>query len=147
MRYSEAQRERTFVIRLDDGDIVHEEIERFAREQGINAAALIILGGADAGSTLVVGPEKARVSPVVPMEHRLNDVHEVAGTGTIFPDDEGNPILHMHIACGRKTSTVTGCIREGIRVWHVMEVILFELIDTTATRTFEPVSGFKLLTP
>ena len=147
MRYSEAQRGRTFVIRLDDGDIVHEEIENFAREQGINAAALIILGGADEGSTLVVGPEKARVSPVVPMEHDLDDVHEVAGTGTIFPDDEGNPILHMHMACGRKTSTVTGCIREGIRVWHVMEVILFELIDTTATRAFESASGFKLLTP
>ena len=147
MRYSEAQQGRTFVIRLDDGDIVHEEIERFAREKGITAAALIILGGADAGSTLVVGPEKARVSPVVPMEHDLSDVHEVAGTGTIFPDDEGNPILHMHMACGRKTSTVTGCIREGIRVWHVMEVILFELVDTTAARAFESASGFKLLTP
>jgi predicted DNA-binding protein with PD1-like motif len=147
MRYSEAQRGRTFVIRLDDGDIVHEEVERFARDQGITAAALIILGGADVGSTLVVGPEKARVSPVVPMEHGLNDVHEVAGTGTIFPDDEGNPILHMHMACGRKTSTVTGCIREGVRVWHVMEVILFELVDTTASRAFEPASGFKLLTP
>jgi predicted DNA-binding protein with PD1-like motif len=147
MRYSEARRGRTFVIRLDDGDIVHEEIERFAREQGITAAALIILGGADRESTLVVGPEKARVSPVVPMEHRLSDVHEVAGTGTIFPDDEGNPVLHMHMACGRKASTVTGCIREGVRVWHVMEVILLELVGTTATRAFESASGFELLKP
>ncbi|MBN2687304.1 MAG: DNA-binding protein [Deltaproteobacteria bacterium] len=147
MRYSEARRGRTFVIRLDDGDIVHEEIERFAREQGITAAVLIILGGADRESTLVVGPEKARVSPVVPMEHRLSDVHEVAGTGTIFPDDEGNPVLHMHMACGRKASTVTGCIREGVRVWHVMEVILLELVGTTATRDFEPASGFNLLKP
>jgi predicted DNA-binding protein with PD1-like motif len=147
MRYSEARQGRTFVIRLDDGDIVHEEIERFAREKGIAAAALIILGGADGKSALVVGPEKARVSLVVPMEHRLSDVHEVAGTGTIFPDDEGNPILHMHMACGRMTSTVTGCIRQGVKVWHVMEVILLELVDTTATRALEPASGFKLLTP
>ena len=33
---------------------------------------------------------------------RLEDGDEIAGTGTIFPDEENNPILHMHIACGRK---------------------------------------------
>lgn len=70
-----------------------------------------------------------------------------AGTGTIFPDDEGNPMLHMHMACGRNASTVTGCIRDGVKVWHIMEVILFELIDTGATRVFESQTGFKLLNP
>jgi predicted DNA-binding protein with PD1-like motif len=81
------------------------------------------------------------------MEHILEDVHEVAGTGTLFPDDQGNPILHMHMACGRKSSTVTGCIRTGVKVWHVMEVILFELIDTTGRRLVDPETGFKLLIP
>jgi predicted DNA-binding protein with PD1-like motif len=81
------------------------------------------------------------------MEHILTNVHEIAGTGTIFPDEEGNPALHMHIASGRKTSTVTGCIRKGVRVWHIMEVILYELIDTTAIRVLEPNLGFKLLSP
>ena len=68
--------------------------------------------------------------PIVPMEHVLDDVREVTGTGTIFPDDAGNPILHLHMACGRHSSTVTGCIRQGVKVWHVMEAILFELTDT-----------------
>lgn len=147
MKYSQARQGRTFVIRLEDGDIVHEAIERFAREQSITAAALLVIGGADTGSRIIVGPEKGREMPILPMEHVLDDVHEVAGTGTIFPDDEGNPVLHMHMACGRKTDTVTGCIRSGVKVWHVMEVILFELIDTTGTRIFEPESGFKLLNP
>lgn len=147
MKYSQAQQGRTFIIRLEDGDIVHEEIERFAREQSIHAAALIILGGADTGSNLVVGPGRGRSKPISPMEHILDDVHEVAGTGTLFPDDEGNPILHMHMACGRKTVTITGCIRSGVKVWHVMEVILFELIDTTGIRVLEPETGFKLLNP
>ncbi|NIT59971.1 MAG: DUF296 domain-containing protein, partial [Aliifodinibius sp.] len=31
MKYSEAKQGRIFVIRLEDGDIVHDEIERFAR--------------------------------------------------------------------------------------------------------------------
>ena len=147
MRYSQAKQGRTFIIRLEDGDIVHEEIEKFAREKSIKAAALIILGGADKGSKLIIGPEHGRREPIIPMEHILDNVHEIAGTGTIFPDEKGKPVLHMHMACGRKTSSVTGCVRKGVKVWHVMEVILFELVDTTAVRAFEPTTGFELLRP
>ena len=32
MKYSEAKQGRTFIIRLEDGDILHEKIEEFARE-------------------------------------------------------------------------------------------------------------------
>jgi predicted DNA-binding protein with PD1-like motif len=147
MKYSQAQQGRIFIIRLEDGDIVHEKIEGFAREKSIRAAALIILGGADKGSKLVVGPERGREKPISPMEYILDNVHEVAGTGTLFPDDEGNPILHMHMACGRKTMTITGCIRNGVKVWNVMEIILFELIDATGVRLLDPETGFKLLNP
>ena len=145
MQYSEVKQGRVFLIRLEDGETVHEEIERFAREQSITAAAMIIIGGADEGSKLVVGPERGRAKPINPMEHILDNVHEIAGTGTLFPDEEGNPIIHMHIACGRNAKTVTGCIRNGVKVWQVMEVVLFELIDTTGKRVFDPNLGFKLL--
>lgn len=148
MKFSEAKQGRVFVIRLEDGDIVHEEIEKFAKEQSVKAAALIILGGADQGSRLVTGPEKGRgVSPVIPKEQVLDDVNETAGTGTIFPDEKGQPILHMHMACGRDSNTITGCIRNGVKIWQVAEVILFELIDTNAGRVFDPETGFKLLKP
>ena len=147
MKYSEAKQGRVFVLRLEDGDIVHETIEEFAREQSIKAGAILIVGGADQGSKFVVGPEQGSARPVVPMEHMISEVHEVAGTGTLFPDDGGNPVIHMHMACGRNTSTITGCIREGVRVWQIMEVILFELVDTTGTRIYDPEIGFKLLNP
>lgn len=148
MKYSQARQGRIFVIRLEDGDIVHEEIERLARKEGVKAGFLTILGGADNQSALVVGPEKSRgVSPVMPMNHILDDAHEIAGTGTIFPDETGQPVLHMHMACGRKTETVTGCIRGGVKVWHVMEAVLVELLDTSASRVLEPATGFKLLRP
>jgi predicted DNA-binding protein with PD1-like motif len=58
MRYSTARMGRIFVIRLEDGEVLHETIERFAEEQGIRAAALIIVGGADEGSRLVVGRKR-----------------------------------------------------------------------------------------
>ena len=147
MKYSQAGLGRIFVLRLEDGEIVHEVIEGFAREQSIRSAALIILGGADQGSTLIAGPEKGRAIPVTPVEIVLAGVHEITGTGTIFPDEDGNPLLHMHIACGRGSDTRAGCIRRGVKVWHIMEVILFELIDTDCRRILELKTGFKLLQP
>lgn len=146
MRYSEARQGRVFVIRLEHGEILHETIERFAREQGIRAGALIALGGADTGSRLVVGPEHADARPIVPMVRVLEGVHELAGVGTLAWDEEnGGPTLHMHVACGRDEMTKTGCVRQGVRVWQTLEVVLWELADTTLCRVFDPGLGFKLL--
>ena len=147
MQYSQAKQGRIFVIRLEDGEILHETIENFAAEQGIRAAYMIVLGGADSQSRLVVGPEDGQASPVIPMIHELDNVHEIVGTGTLFPDEEGKPILHMHVAAGRNDSTITGCVRTGVKIWQVAEVVLIELLDTTAVRRMEPGLGFKLLNP
>jgi predicted DNA-binding protein with PD1-like motif len=147
MQYSQAKQGRIFVIRLEDGEILHKTIEKFAAEQGIKAAYMIILGGADSQSRLVAGPENGQASPVIPMVHELSNVHEIVGTGTLFPDEEGRPNLHMHVAAGRNDSTITGCVRSGMKTWQVAEVVLVELLDSTAVRRLEPDLGFKLLKP
>jgi predicted DNA-binding protein with PD1-like motif len=147
MKFSTATPGRIFILRLEDGEILHETVEAFAAQQGIRAAACIVLGGADEGSKLVVGPEKARVLPVTPMEHILTGTYEATGVGTVFPDADGKPVLHMHIACGREGSTVTGCVRRGVKVWHVMEVVLWELTGTGGKRVLDPATGFELLKP
>jgi predicted DNA-binding protein with PD1-like motif len=147
MKYSEAKSGRVFVLRLEDGEIVHETIEDFAKEQGILSASMIILGGADAGSILVTGPEQGRVTPIVKKTHELDNVHEVTGTGTLFPDERGMPVLHLHMACGRGFSTITGCVRNGVKVWQVMEVVIHEFLDSTGVRKKDLVTGFDLLVP
>jgi len=133
------------VICLENGDVVHQEIEQFARNQSIKAASLIIIGGADKGSKLIVGPEARTATPVSPMSVVLQNVHEIVGAGTLFPDEKGSPVLHMHMACGRNSSTLTGCIRSGVKVWHTMEVILFELLESEGRRVFDSETGFTLL--
>jgi predicted DNA-binding protein with PD1-like motif len=147
MIFSEAKMGRIFVIRLQDGEIIHEQVEKFARDHSIYRAALIILGGADHGSRIVVGPQSDRNMPIVPMEILLEHAHEVTGTGTLFPDEGGRPVLHMHIACGRNGNTITGCIRHGVKTWHVLEIILFELTGNTAVRVHYPEAGYKFLEP
>ncbi len=147
MKYSEAKQGRTFIIRLEDGEIIHEVLETFAVEHSINAAYVQVLGGVDTDSRLIVGPEDGRSETIVPIEHILSNVHEATGTGTIFPDESGNPILHLHIACGRNESTVTGCVRNGVKTWQILEIVLVELVDSTAGRTYDETIGFKLLQP
>jgi len=147
MKVAAAKRGRTFVIRLYDGEIVHQCIERFAAAEGIRAATLRVVGGVGAGTRLVVGPADGRASPITPMEHRLDEPHEATGVGTLFPDEEGRPVVRMHMACGRGMTTVTGCIRRGVVVWKVLEVVLDELLETRGVRVFDPASGFAMLDP
>ena len=147
MKYSQARQGRVFVVRLEDGDVLHEQIEALARKEGVRAAAVIVVGGFDAESRLVVGPVAGRASTIVPMDRTLHEVHEVAGTGTIFPDEKGEPVLHLHAACGRGEKTVTGCVRLGVKTWHILEAVVWELLDSTASRLPDPVTGFKLLVP
>jgi len=147
MKYSEAERGRVFVIRLEDGDIIHEEIEKFAQKKSISCAYLTALGGIDKGSKLVCGPENGRAETIHPEIINIQNIHEVTGTGTIFPDKDGNPSLHMHLACGRYETTITGCVRPGVKVWHVLEIVLVELINCSAKRLEDKTTGFHLLEP
>ena len=147
MKYSEAKVGRVFVLRLEDGEILHEEIEAFAKEQGVQSASVLAVGGADASSKLIVGPEEDRSDVVVPVDTTLQRMHEVAGVGTIFPDDEGTPCLHMHVAAGCIDGTTTGCIRRGVKTWHILEVIIQEFTNCAAQRVMNDALGFKLLEP
>jgi predicted DNA-binding protein with PD1-like motif len=145
MKYSSAQLGRVLVVRLEDGDVVHECIEEAARAEGIARAAVILVGGVSGGSRVVVGPEDGAARPVVPMERVLHDVHEAAGAGTIFPDEQGRPVLHLHAAFGRDDRVTAGCIRSGVSVWVVAEAIVIELLGNEATRRVDPATGFGLL--
>ena len=148
MKYSEAKMGRVFVLRLENGDTLNDEVEGFVQSHSIRAAALIVVGGAEGGSRLVVGPEEADATPVTPMQRAMIGVHEIAGTGTVFWDDDNSaPEAHIHIAGGRGPSTITGCTRAGVRVWQTMEIILFELEESTARRVYDAGTGFKLLEP
>ncbi|MFH1416035.1 MAG: PPC domain-containing DNA-binding protein [Elusimicrobiota bacterium] len=147
MRYTQAEYGRVFIIRLEDGDILHESIEKFAIEKNIKAAGVIMVGGADRDSSLVVGPEEGRSEHIKPVKYMLEDVHEIAGVGTIFPRENGQPVLHMHAACGRGDNSITGCVRSGVKIWHIGEVIIFEITGTDAYRKKDAATGFELLDP
>ena len=147
MKYSESKQGRVFIIRLEHGEIVQEQIEKFALKKEIFAATVQLLGGLDEGSKLIVGPEDGRSSTIIPMVVTLDEMHEVVGNGTIFLNELGTPKLHCHLCCGRNTNALCGEIREGVKVWHVMEVIITEFEICSAQRKTDKLTGFELLEP
>jgi uncharacterized protein len=145
MDYTEANLGRIFVLRLHQGEILHETIEKFAAEKKIKSALCFFLGGADDQSKVVVGPKDGKAMPPQPMTTLLKGVHEGAGVGTIFTDEAGAPKLHMHASFGRNDNAVTGCVRAGVVVWQIGEFVVLELSGSSAHRAVNKQTGFELL--
>ena len=95
----------------------------------------------------MVGPKnpESEAVPVEPVVTLLSGVSEVAGVGTIFRNEEGKPKLHMHASFGRGEKAITGCVRMGVDVWRIGEVIVLELADAAARRIVDKQTGFEML--
>lgn len=145
MQYAEGSIGRVFVLRLEDGERLPGVIEDFAREQQVASAMVILIGGVGDGSRMVVGPERDCGRGVVPLVHILAGIQEILAVGTLFPDESGRPMLHMHGAAGREGGAAVGCTRAGMAVWLVGEVILLEIVGSGARRRKDPSTGFQLL--
>ncbi len=145
MHYSEGNFGRIFVIRLHDGDRLPDTVESFAKQKNIRSAVCFFLGGVKDKGRIVVGPSNESTNPVIPLVKTLQGIHEVCGLGTLFVNEEDTPILHMHASFGRDEKVITGCIRLGIDVWNIGEVIILEIMDTIAQRKKDKKTGFELL--
>jgi predicted DNA-binding protein with PD1-like motif len=51
----------------------------------------------------------------------------------------------MHASFGRNEKTVTGCVRMGVDVWRIGEVIVLELLGAVAHRATDKETGFEFL--
>lgn len=144
MKASEGHAGRVFIVRLEDGDVLPDAIERFAAEKAISVAQVILVGGIGGGE-IVVGPRESTAMPPEPMRLPVDGAREVAGVGVIAPDKDGRPVLHIHAALGRSGQTMTGCLRPGVTTWLVGEAIITEILGVKAARLPDQASGFNLL--
>jgi predicted DNA-binding protein with PD1-like motif len=146
MKACEGRIGRVFVIRLEDGDVVPECIERFAEENGVSVGQAILVGGIGSGD-VVVGPRRSEGMPPEPMLLPIDGAYELVGVGVLAPGEDGKPSLHIHAALGRAGRTMTGCLRQGVTTWLVGEVILYEILGADMLRVKDKQSGFELLEP
>lgn len=145
LEFTEAKLGRIFILRLQQNDVLHEIIEKFADEQKLTSALCFFLGGADEQSKVVVGPKDGKACTIDPMVTLLRGAHEAYGVGTIFTNEQGTPKLHMHASFGRNEETITGCVRKGVNVWLIGEVVILELTGSSARREKNKDTSFEVL--
>jgi len=144
MKASEGHIGRVFVLRLEDGDVVPDCIERFAAEKNISVGQVVLIGGIGGGK-IVAGPEDSVTMPPEPVLLPVEGAHEVVGVGVIAPDKDGKPALHIHASLGRSDKAITGCLRPGVVTWLVGEAVIYEILGAKAARLPDPKSGFDLM--
>ncbi|MEN6611450.1 MAG: DUF296 domain-containing protein [Methanoregulaceae archaeon] len=141
MQYAEGRPGRIFVLRVDHGEDLLATVRQFLADKDVKSGSLFFLG-ALSEAHLVSGPVEP-VLPPVPRKYLLEGGWELAGMGTIYPG-EGGPALHLHAALGRGESSRTCCLREFVKVYLVMEVVIFEFTGFSAERKLDPVTGVHL---
>jgi predicted DNA-binding protein with PD1-like motif len=144
MKAAEGKIGRVFLLRLEDGDVLPECIEKFAAEKSIKTGQVVLVGGIGGGQ-VVAGPRRSDVMPPEPLLIPVDGAHEVVGLGIIAPDKSGKPVLHIHASLGRAGQALTGCLRPGVTAWLVAEAIIFEVTGLDARRLPDKKSGFDLL--
>ncbi len=142
MEYEVGRIARVAVARLFEGEDVYGQIESLAAKERISNAFVLIVGGFRK-ARVVVGP-KNPTGLIEPNFVEFDDAREVAGVGTIFPED-GRPKLHLHAAIGRGPIAIAGCPRGGAKVFCVVEAIIAEIEGVKADRRLDPQLGLKLL--
>jgi predicted DNA-binding protein with PD1-like motif len=51
----------------------------------------------------------------------------------------------MHASFGRNGNAITGCVRMGVDVWQIGEVVILELAGGSAKRVKNKGTGFEFL--
>lgn len=143
MKYQVGKPGRIVVARLEENDPVYQSIEKICVDEDIKSAVFWIIGGVQ-NVKVVTGPVDSSARPITIVTEDLEDVQEILGTGTIFPNSEGEPKIHMHASLGHNSHTVTGCPRINLDCWLINEVIVQEICGIDAARIKES-SGFELL--
>ncbi len=71
MKHTQGAIGRIFVLRLEDGELLNDTLEVFARDHGVQRGLAFYVGGSAEGSRLVVGPDAGRDDAIIPLVHVL----------------------------------------------------------------------------
>lgn len=121
-------------IRLTKGMDLKEKIEKYAKEQNIEAGCIVSAVGCLTQLTLRTAGAKS-------VETIEDDFEIVSATGTVSKDG-----CHIHIAVSDDTlKTYGGHLKEGCIINTTVELVLLELNDYSFNREMDDNTGYKEL--
>jgi hypothetical protein len=132
---------RIFVLRVDHGEDLIDELRQFLTGKQISHALVHFLGALSQGK-VVTGPELS-VLPPDPHFENFQGGWEVFGIATVYPDEAG-PQLHLHGSVGRAREALTGCLRGKGDVYIVVEVVIMEITGLQARKQYDTRTGLSL---
>jgi predicted DNA-binding protein with PD1-like motif len=131
--------ERTYAIVFDKGDEARAGLERFAREQNIDAAHLTAIG-AFSGATLGYFDREKKEYQKIPVKEQV-EVLSLIGDVAVY---RGEPTVHAHVVVGRSDGTTRGGHLLEAHVRPTLEVVLVEA-PAHLQRKHDPESGLALI--
>ncbi len=129
---------RHITFRLRPGQLLKEEIEKIAREKGIQAGVLVsLVGGLDRAILRMPGS-----APDRQIIHVWDGPFEiVSGTGTISTDG-----CHIHVSLSDTEGRVIGGhLKDGCTVAFTVEVVILVFDDAVYKRVLDQETGFEEL--
>ena len=141
MQYQQGRTGRIFIAKMDHQDDLLTELKKLAEAEEIQTAVFYLIGALEKAQ-LVSGPKEC-VIPPEQLWRDFQDGREIVGIGTVFRNEQKEVLIHLHGAMGKGDLVQMGCLRSNTKVYLVAEVIMLEILDTTALKS--PVVGFNLL--
>ena len=130
---------RTWVLVFDAGDAVMSSLERFARDEGLDASRISAIGAFEC-ATLGYFDRRRRDYDRIAVDEQV-EVLSLLGDIATNGDE---PVVHLHAVLGRRDgSTIGGHLIEA-RVWPTLEVMLEEA-PAHLRRRHDAASGLALI--
>jgi predicted DNA-binding protein with PD1-like motif len=125
---------KTYALRLRPGQDLRKELERFAKEQKLEAGLVLTAVGSLTKAALRLADQ----SESTQFEGKFEIVSLV---GTLSPDG-----VHLHVSVSDKTGrTIGGHLVEGCTVYTTVELVIGEIEGVRFTREQDAQSGYKEL--
>ena len=122
------KRGRTFVLRMERGDLLREAISDLCNKENINTA--VILSGIATFDIVNMQMTNSVRYPITYDEIKLNEPLELSSLdGTII-----NKQPHLHGTIGNAAHTWAGHLLDGCRILYLGEIVIQELCDDTLIR-------------
>lgn len=140
MEYQRGNLGRVFMIRFDHEEDILENLKDLVKKENVRTGWFQLLGGMRSGE-VVTGPEAPTVPPV-PVIQNIDQAQEVIATGSILWNDE-DPVLHVHGGMGSKAGAMIGCLRKDLKVYLLIEAVVFEFTNMNIKRNWYPEGEFN----
>ncbi len=141
MQYQQGQTGRIFIAKMDNQDDLLTELKNLAVKENVQSAVFYVIGALEKAK--FVSCARECVIPPEQIWREFQDGREIVGIGTVFRNEQKEVLIHLHGAMGKGDLVQMGCLRSNTQVYIIAEVIMLEILGTTALKS--PIDGFNLL--